>query len=432
MKDLHSNTDPWKDLLKDKVSQYSADNQPDWATFSKRLHTPASGTSSVLNSNRVVLGLSLFAAIIAITYFSFFYSEESVVDDDPKLGTTIATTIEKDNQLPSSQVEAIKDTQPEIKGEQIQSPDNEILASENKTISSELQVELPKYENSDVNDKMNLNPNDQKEAIQTNKTNSSLPFVPDARFSYTVNQACSPMVVNCLPNELNDSVFYLWTSSEGQISTESKCSFTFTKPGDHWITLTVNYFQTVEKASYTQEEGLYVYPHPSSDFIVENQRHKYEFRPRFGSYSEYNWEIADLDFNNTRDLEYSFVKSGTYPVILKIRTSEGCYSETRKDIKVEVLHPVFVGNAFTPDGDGINDYFGPKSEAIDEYDYQMEIYNRYGSIIFRTNSADVLWDGSIFGNEPASEGFYHYKITTRDQLGNSQTKTGEVYLIRKK
>lgn len=432
MKDLHSNTDPWKELLKDKVNQYAADSQPDWTAFSQRLNKPAPRISSSFLSRKVFYGVGIVATVLSISYFTFFYEAKSDENAITLTNDSAATTPEYISNPSSSQLKSEIETTGQLKSESLQGKENELVAKDSPVIDQDQHPILMKESHSQVKEIVALKPHDLNQAVQTNKTTNNLPFVPDARFSWTMNQPCSPMLVHCTPNELSDSVFYLWTSSEGQVSTDAKCTFTFTQSGEHWITLTVNYFRSTEKASYTQQEGLQVFPQPNSDFIVENQRHQYEFRPRVSSYSSYDWEIADLQFANTQDLEYSFVKSGTYPVILKIRSAEGCYSETRKDIKVEVLHPVFVGNAFTPDGDGVNDYFGPKSEAIGEYDYQMEIYNRYGSIIFRTNSADVLWDGSIFGSEPASEGFYHYKITTRDQSGNSQSKTGEVYLIRKK
>ena len=92
---------------------------------------------------------------------------------------------------------------------------------------------------------------------------------------------------------------------------------------------------------------------------------------------------------------------------------------------------LFVPNAFTPDGDGYNDTFNAKADNIIEY--EMLIYNRWGDMIYQSESLENDWDGTFMGKEVQID-VYVYKIyyTYQDESGsiNKGQQTGRVSLIR--
>jgi gliding motility-associated-like protein len=53
---------------------------------------------------------------------------------------------------------------------------------------------------------------------------------------------------------------------------------------------------------------------------------------------------------------------------------------------------LFVPTAFSPNGDGLNDFFKPI--GYDVADLRMNVYNRWGELLFETNDIDAGWDGS--------------------------------------
>lgn len=66
-------------------------------------------------------------------------------------------------------------------------------------------------------------------------------------------------------------------------------------------------------------------------------------------------------------------------------------------------------NVFTPNGDGINDVFTPFLPYSGVTKIEMEIYNRWGKRVFRTNDPDILWDGADeTTKQPSSDGVYYY------------------------
>lgn len=93
----------------------------------------------------------------------------------------------------------------------------------------------------------------------------------------------------------------------------------------------------------------------------------------------------------------------------------------------EVIPPlsIYIPNAFTPNGDGMNDAFGVKGEGI--RNFHLYIYNRWGEVIFETTNPKQQWDGSYAGN-PVEQGVYVYQVFASGFGKNS--KTGSVTLVR--
>lgn len=90
---------------------------------------------------------------------------------------------------------------------------------------------------------------------------------------------------------------------------------------------------------------------------------------------------------------------------------------------------LFMPNIFTPDGDGINDYFDIQSKGI--LWERLTIFNRYGEPVFSTTDPGLSWDGNTAGGSPCASGVYVFLL--RYQIiasGQSTQKTGSVTLIR--
>ena len=90
-----------------------------------------------------------------------------------------------------------------------------------------------------------------------------------------------------------------------------------------------------------------------------------------------------------------------------------------------------IPNAFTPNGDGVNDYFYPRqylTRGLTEF--TMNIYNRWGELIFQTSTLDGRgWDGR-FNNVDQPEGVYIYMIDAVFKDGQKEHHQGNVTLLR--
>ena len=127
----------------------------------------------------------------------------------------------------------------------------------------------------------------------------------------------------------------------------------------------------------------------------------------------YQWSTGDT----TPFIEVS--ERGAYSVKIGLNN---CYvTETITVDKCQST--LFVPNAFTPNGDGINDEFKPA--AVQLQAYQMNIYNRWGQLVFTTTAIENGWNG-----ENSETGVYAYVITYTDNFNRQQSQTGTVSLIK--
>lgn len=82
---------------------------------------------------------------------------------------------------------------------------------------------------------------------------------------------------------------------------------------------------------------------------------------------------------------------------------------------------LYVPNAFTPNGDGKNDFFMSKGDGI--LQFEMSIFDRWGNKIFYSNDLNKGWDGKVSGNsEVAQKDTYVYVIDIK-ALGNKHDYT---------
>jgi len=87
---------------------------------------------------------------------------------------------------------------------------------------------------------------------------------------------------------------------------------------------------------------------------------------------------------------------------------------------------VFFPNAFTPNGDGLNDQFKPVVYSLS--DFHWKIFNRIGQLVFETNEYNKGWDGRVHG-QPAVPGVYVW-ICSYTRNHKVEMKKGTLVLIR--
>ena len=87
---------------------------------------------------------------------------------------------------------------------------------------------------------------------------------------------------------------------------------------------------------------------------------------------------------------------------------------------------IYIPNSFTPNGDGLNDTFGISGQAINTF--SMQIFNRWGEMVFETKNAGQTWDGTYHG-EKVQQGVYVYKLTAASHTGRTSAKEGTVTVV---
>jgi gliding motility-associated-like protein len=156
----------------------------------------------------------------------------------------------------------------------------------------------------------------------------------------------------------------------------------------------------------------------------------------FGNLSKdgmtYFWSFGDSQTSTDENTEHSYISSGEYCIKLIATSSYNTGIPTCSDsiincVTINPLSVLYIPEAFTPNGDGINDYFFVKSSRI--YDYHLTIFNRWGSTIFQTYDLETVWDGT-YGTNIVQDGVYYYFVSYRDVEMKIYVKNGTVTLLK--
>ncbi|MCX7863078.1 MAG: gliding motility-associated C-terminal domain-containing protein [Bacteroidales bacterium] len=127
--------------------------------------------------------------------------------------------------------------------------------------------------------------------------------------------------------------------------------------------------------------------------------------------------------------KHSFTKSGQYTISLVAKSSKGCIDSITKSYIVEIpLNYVELPNIFSPNGDGIHDYFTPV--LYDMESVECSIFDRNGTLIYEWKTLDGKWDGKIRNtNQTASPGTYYYILKGKTKSGKQIMHKGMVQLV---
>jgi gliding motility-associated-like protein len=144
------------------------------------------------------------------------------------------------------------------------------------------------------------------------------------------------------------------------------------------------------------------------------------------------WNFGDGATDTARNPTHNYIDFGidkTYTVSYTITNNLGCQKTLSKPINILKICGQFVPTAFTPNGDGRNDKFGPLY-AAQANDLMFKVFNRYGQLVYSSNNWRNGWDGKINGVEQPI-GTYVWTMFYIDRNDNKPRYTnGTITLIR--
>ena len=138
------------------------------------------------------------------------------------------------------------------------------------------------------------------------------------------------------------------------------------------------------------------------------------------------WNFHDGNTSIEENHTHTYNIEGIIPTTLLVTSSVGCSDSTTKLITTPTT--LWVPNAFTPNGDGKNDVLQIKGIGLTSY--ELQIFNRWGKLLFTGNDLSDSWDGTNKSNKVVENGSYIYKIEATGYNGKPIEKQGTVTLIR--
>ena len=148
----------------------------------------------------------------------------------------------------------------------------------------------------------------------------------------------------------------------------------------------------------------------------------------------YSWNFGDVYGTDTSSLfnpSHTYNNVGTYYVTLTVSTASGCSATVVKPVVINEDYAIYVPNAFSPNGDGVNEIFKAEGEGIK--DFKLYIFDRWGLLIFYSDDINKGWDGRVQGTgsvDPVQEDVYVWKIEATDYAKKGHKLHGTVTLLK--
>ena len=139
------------------------------------------------------------------------------------------------------------------------------------------------------------------------------------------------------------------------------------------------------------------------------------------------WTPA-INLNNATTFKPVFTSSAERQYAIEIRTATECLTIDTQLVKIVKSVEIYVPNAFTPNGDGKNDFLRPHLRGISELHY-FKIFNRWGQLLYDNRSDEAGWDGSFRGT-PQSTQTYVWILEGVGVDNRLYTRKGICTLIR--
>lgn len=146
------------------------------------------------------------------------------------------------------------------------------------------------------------------------------------------------------------------------------------------------------------------------------------------NHETYQWYLNGKEVSSLRTLELDLIVGTNNTVTLTTSNKNGCIATSTRNIILR--DGVDAPTAFTPDGDGLNDEFSVRFEEI-LVEFEIEIFNRWGQLIYKSNDQYFKWDG-FEGNPENQFNSFVYKLRGTTSAGTTFDKNGTITLIRTK
>jgi gliding motility-associated-like protein len=264
--------------------------------------------------------------------------------------------------------------------------------------------------------------------------------VPDAGFIVDNEVGCWPldvMFTNYSVGVQNRN--YHWDFGDGNSSGDQNPRHTFEDPGNFPVTLTVPGPDGIEGR---YQKIIRVHEHPEAAFSVTPEE---VYVPgdevRLFDLSvdaiEYEWRFGDGNISTEPHPVHEYTESGVYAVMLLVTNEFGCVDSATIEGAVTAISKGFIKfpNAFRPRPDGgsshqsseTNNIFKPVYRDVDTY--QMQVYNRWGQLIYESTDINEGWNG-LFKGQLAPQAVYVWKVNGTFVNGKEFRETGSVLLVR--
>lgn len=263
--------------------------------------------------------------------------------------------------------------------------------------------------------------------------NFALKDTVSADFSYKIFQGCTADTLALTHDGRNGVNDWLWNLDYAGTNTQQNPIAIFKTFGSKKIVLSVSNGFCADTATQIISLGNELKAAFEVTNILCPEDAAVFINKSIGNIVSYNWDLGNGTTSNLQtplpEHYPILLAEKIYSIRLVIKNDIGCFDTAFNSMKVLKSCYIAVPTAFTPNGDGLNDYLYPVN-AYKADNLEFKVYNRVGQLVFETNDWPLKWDGKI-KSEPQDSGIFVWTLKyTNHDTGKKVFQKGTTVLIR--
>ncbi len=259
--------------------------------------------------------------------------------------------------------------------------------------------------------------------------------LPIALFGADTTVGCQPFLVDFADSSSSidgSIVKWDWDFGEGVTDTVSNPDvYTYWQHGYYDITLMVE-TNLGCRDTLLMPQYITVFPKPRAAFVTEPTSTSILYPlidivdQSIGAV-QWMYNFGDSTTSELQNPQHYFPAPAQYLIMQYVTSSDGCRDTSLEYVDIQNDASFYVPNTFTPNNDGKNDEFNAYGIGIT--DFKMQVFNRWGQLLFISDSMEKGWDGT-YNNKSAQQDVYIYTVTAKDIFNKSRSLKGYVTLLR--
>ncbi len=219
---------------------------------------------------------------------------------------------------------------------------------------------------------------------------------------------------------------WVWSFGDGTFSSQQNVTHIYTVGGSYLVMLSSGNDRNCRD---TMVSGVVIeefLPFAGNDTIIVKDE-LIHFDAHGGLY--YTWSPS-VNLNDTAGNSPTgyYPDTGSFTYVVYVQSSYGCKGYDTMKVQVVSKPSFFVPSAFSPNGDGKNDFFRPVAIGYRDLNY-FRVFDRWGQLVYFSRSFETGWDGT-FDGRPLDVDVYFWEIGYTDRYGKQGTQKGDVTLLR--
>jgi len=264
--------------------------------------------------------------------------------------------------------------------------------------------------------------------------------MPVVDFNSLPARGCLPLTVNFINKSVGGSPYH-WDFGDGSTSLEANTSHTYYVPGNYVAKLTAT---GPDGMTLSKDTVIVVNEIPVANFTVTPDTayipgQSVNFFNLTEKIDSLRWDFGDGSTSTEKNPSHKYTDVGSYDVTLQVWSGYKCYDSLiiQNAVVTELAGIIRCPNAFTPNLSGpTGGYYSPNDFSNDVFhcyiegvvEYHLEVFNRLGILLFRSDDLNIGWDG-YFKGKLMEEGAYVYKVYGRFNNGERFNYVGNMVLL---